>query len=226
MYLVAMHMLVLLSMQGLSDRVLCMLFAPVNPKKDMTQVKLNDVLVLSDGHYKLKRLDYEIQKKDGTWENQKREIFDHGNAVSALLYNTEQKTVILTRQFRIATYINGNASGMLTETCAGLTDGNEPPDEAIKREILEETGYAVATVQKIYQAYSSAGSLTELLYLYVAPYTKAQKVAEGGGLQGEGEEVKVMELSFTAALQMLEQGDIQDAKTIILLQYAQLKGLL
>ena len=191
----------------------------------MAQVKINDAIVLSNKHYVLKQVDYELQKKNREWENQKREVFDHGNAVTALLYNKEQKTVILTRQFRIATYLNGNRSGMLTETCAGLIDKNESPEETIQREIKEETGYDVSGIQKIGQAYTSAGSLTELIYLYVAPYNKEQQVSSGGGLEKEGEDVEVLEIPFEQAIGMLEKGEIQDAKTIILLQYAQLKGL-
>jgi GDP-mannose pyrophosphatase NudK len=196
------------------------------PKNKMARVKINDAKVLSDEHYVLKQYDYELQKRDGEWENQTREVFDHGNAVSALLYNKEHKTVILTKQFRFATYVNGNKDGMLIEACAGLLDkANESPEEAIKREIKEETGYEVTYVQKAGQAYTSAGSLTELIYLYVAAYTKEQQVSEGGGLAKEGEDVEVMEIPFEQAIKMLENGEIQDAKTIMLLQYAQLKGL-
>jgi len=191
----------------------------------MAQVKINDTKILSNEHYVLKQIDFEQQKKNGEWEKQQREVFDHGNAVTALLYNKENKTVILTKQFRIATYINGNESGMLTETCAGLIDNNETPEATIKREIKEETGYEVENVEKVYQAYTSAGSLTELLYLYIASYAKEQKVSAGGGLAKEGEQLQIMEIPFEQAIQMLERGEIQDAKTIILLQYAQLKGL-
>ena len=205
---------------------MCILFAPFT-KNNMAKVKINDAKVLSDKHYVLKQYDYEYQKKDGEWQSYKREVFDHGNAVSALLYNKEHKTVILTRQFRIATYVNGNKDGMLVEACAGLLDkSSETPEEAIKREIKEETGYEIADVQKAGQAYTSAGSLTELIYLYVAPYTNEQQVSQGGGLQKEGEDVEVMEIPFEKAIQMLEKGEIQDAKTIMLLQYAQLKRLI
>lgn len=192
----------------------------------MAQVKIRDEKILSDEHYILKRIDYDIQKKNGEWRTQKREVFDHGNAVTVLLYNQENKTIILTKQFRIPTYVNGNSSGMLLETPAGLLDKNESPEEAILREIKEETGYEISDVQKVYEAYSSAGSLTEKIYYYIAPYTGEQKVAEGGGLEEEGEEVKVIEMPFDEAVQKLDQGEIRDAKTIILLQYALLKNLL
>lgn len=192
----------------------------------MAQVKIKGEKILSNEHYLFKRIDFDIQKKDGSWESQKREVFDHGNAVTVLLYNRKEKTIILTRQFRVATYINGNSSGMLLETPAGLLDGNEPPEEAVIREIREETGYEIPSVQKVYEAYSSAGSVTELIYYYVAPYSKEQKVAEGGGLAEEGEEVQVVEMPFADAVQQLDNGEIRDAKTIVLLQYALLKNLL
>lgn len=202
-----------------------MLFA-TSFKNSMADVKIKKEKVLSDEHYTLKRIDFDIQKKNGEWEEQKREVFDHGNAVTVLLYNTEKKTVLMTRQFRIATYVNGNKDGMLLEIPAGLIDGNEPPEEAILREIKEETGYEIPEVRKVYEAYSSAGSLTELIYYYVAPYTDEQKVSKGGGLEEEGEEVKVIEMHFDEAVQKMESGAIQDAKTILLLQYALLKNLL
>lgn len=192
----------------------------------MAQVKINDAKILSDKHYTFKLLDYDLQKQNGNWEKRKEEIIERGNAVAALLYNKEAGTIILTQQFRIATYINGNKSGMLAEACAGLINGNESPEEAIIREIKEETGYAVTDVQKVYQAYSSAGVLTELLYLYVASYSANQKVSPGSGLEQEKEEINIIELPFAEAIKILEKGGIQDAKTIILLQYAQLKGLM
>lgn len=191
----------------------------------MAQVKIKEEKILSDNHYLLKEVQFDIRKKNGEWETQKREVFDHGNAVTALLYNVEEKTVILTQQFRVATFLNGNSSGMLTEAPAGLLEEKEPPEEAILREISEETGYELTEVQKVFEAYSSAGSLTELIYYYVAPYTKAQKVGKGGGLEEEGEELKIMEVPFAEAVEMVEKGQIRDAKTILLIQYALLKNL-
>ena len=202
-----------------------MLFALIG-KNSMSQVKIKEEKILSDKHYTLKQIDFDIQKKNGEWENQKREVFDHGDAVTALLYNKENRTVILTKQFRIATYVNGNSNGMLLETCAGLLEDNESPEKAIIREIKEETGYAITDVQKVYEGYTSAGVLTELVHFYIAPYTKEQKVDKGGGLEEEGEEVKVIEMPFDEAVQMMERGELRDVKTILLLQYAQLKQLL
>ncbi len=192
----------------------------------MAEVKLKNTEILSDAHYLLKKVSFDLKKKDGTWETQEREVYDHGNAATALLYNKAQRTIILTRQFRVPTYLNGNPTGMLLETCAGLLEEGEDPDETIIREIKEETGYAIDAVQKIYEAYTSAGSLTELLYLYTAEYRKEQKVSTGGGLPDEGEEIKIVELDFDEALQLMDRGGIKDAKTILLLQYARLKQIL
>lgn len=192
----------------------------------MTQVRITNEKILSDEHYILKRIDFDIQKEDGKWQSQKREVFDHGNAVTVLLYNKEAKTVLLVRQFRIPTYINGNPTGMLTETPAGMLDKDESPENAIIREVKEETGYEINEVQKVFEAYSSAGSFTEIIHYYVAPYTKEQKKSKGGGLAEEGESVTLMELPFDETIRMLECGEIKDAKTILLLQYALLKNLL
>jgi len=192
----------------------------------MAEVKLKNTEILSDAHYLLKKVSFDLKKKDGTWQTQEREVYDHGNAATALLYNKAQRTIILTRQFRVPTYLNGNPTGMLLETCAGLLEEGEDPDETIIREIKEETGYAIDAVQKIYEAYTSAGSLTELLYLYIAQYKKEQKVSTGGGLEDEGEEIKIVELDFDEALQLMDSGGIKDVKTILLLQYARLKQIL
>lgn len=137
----------------------------------MAQVKIRDMKVLSDEHCVLHRVEYDIQKKNGEWEGRKHEVYNHGNAVTALLYNKEARTIILTKQFRIASYLNGNKDGMLIETPAGLLEASETPGAAIVREIKEETGYAVTAAEKVLQVYSSPGAYTELLYLFIAPYT-------------------------------------------------------
>lgn len=185
----------------------------------MAKVNIKKTDVISDNHYILKNIHFDVQKKDGSWESQTREVYDHGNAVTVLLYNKEKRTIILTEQLRIATFVNGNEKGTLIETCAGLLEENENPDDAVKREVEEETGYVIDQVTKIYEAYMSAGSLTEKIYYYIAPYTPQQKKSKGGGLEEEQEEINVLEISYDDALNMLDSGVIIDGKTIIMLQY-------
>jgi nudix-type nucleoside diphosphatase (YffH/AdpP family) len=192
----------------------------------MGNIRIKEEKIISDKFCVFKEIEFDLQKKTGEWETQKREVLSHGNAVTAILYNREQKTVLLTRQFRIATYVNGNSSGMLTETCAGLLENNEDPEAAAKREIEEETGYKITGLKKLYEAYSSAGVLTELVHYYLAYYTADQKVSAGGGLEEEGEEVRVMEIPFDDAWHMTEKGELKDAKTILLLLHLKLHELL
>lgn len=179
--------------------------------------------ILSENWYKLYKYTYETTDKKGNKKTESREAYDRGNGATILLYNKEKKTVILTKQFRLPTYINGNADGSMIEACAGLLDKDNPED-CIRKETEEETGYRISHVQKIYEAYMSPGSVTEILYFFVAEYSKDQKVNEGGGVEGE-ENITVLELPFTQAWRMMETGEIKDAKTIMLLQYAKLNSL-
>lgn len=180
--------------------------------------------VLSKNWYTLKKVSYEYRKKDGNIQVQQREAYDRGNGAVILLYNREFKKVILTRQFRLPTYINGNETGMLIEACAGLLD-QDNPEECIIRETEEETGYKISRAEKVYEAYMSPGSVTEILYFFIAEYTPLMKVDEGGGVAHEQEDIEVLEIDFEKALHMVENGEIRDAKTIMLLQYASLKHL-
>ena len=190
-----------------------------NPK-----VKINQVETLSDNWYTLRKYNFDYQLADERWETQEREAYDRGNGAAILLYNQAQKTVILTRQFRLPTYVNGNASGMLIEACAGLLDEDNPED-CIRRETEEETGYQVQDVEKVMEAYMSPGSVTEILYLFIAAYNKAMKIHDGGGVAEEQENIEVLELPFTEAFAMIRSGEIKDAKTIMLLQYLKLEGI-
>lgn len=179
--------------------------------------------ILSDNWYTLRKVTFEWQKKNGEWQKQSREAYDRGNGATILLYNNISKTVILTNQFRIPTYVNGNETGMLIEACAGLLDKDDA-ENCIKRETEEETGYKISQVKKVFESYMSPGSVTEILYFFVAEYTKEQKVNEGGGVTDE-EDIDVLELDFATALEMMENGEIKDGKTIMLLQYAQIHQL-
>ncbi len=189
------------------------------------RIKIIETKILSDNWYTLKKVTYEYTHKDGNVETQVREAYDRGNGATILLYNKEQRTVILTRQFRLPTYINGNETGMLIESCAGLLD-KDNPEECVRRESEEETGYKVSDVKKIFEAYMSPGSVTEIVHFFIAEYSKDMKVAEGGGVEEEQENIEVLELSFDEALKMIDTGEIRDGKTIMLLQYVRLKGVL
>ncbi|WP_336687441.1 GDP-mannose pyrophosphatase NudK [Chryseobacterium bernardetii] len=189
---------------------------------DITILKTD---ILSNNWYTLNKVTFTVRKKDGTTEIQSREAYDRGNGAVILLYNKISDTVILTRQFRLPTYINGNTSGMLIEACAGLLD-NDNPEDCIKRETEEETGYKISKVEKVFEAYMSPGSVTEILYFFVAEYSSDMKINDGGGLEEEGEQIEVLELSFNEALTMIDTGEIKDAKTIMLLQHLRIKGIL
>jgi nudix-type nucleoside diphosphatase (YffH/AdpP family) len=181
--------------------------------------------LLSGNWYRLEKVSYDFQMKNGEWENHTREAYDRGNGATILLYNTQKETVILTRQFRLPTYLNGNQSGFLIEACAGLLD-QDNPEECIRKETEEETVYQVKSVRKIFESYMSPGSVTEILYFFIAEYSDDMKVSSGGGLQDEQENIEVLELSFKQSIEMIRAGEIKDAKTIMLLQFLQIEKIL
>ena len=187
-------------------------------------IKLQKTELLSDNWYILNKVTFDYQKKDDSWITQKREVYDRGNGAAILLYNSTQKTVILTRQFRLPTYLNGNETGMMIEVCAGLLD-QDHPEQCIIRETEEETGYRLTKVTKIMETYMSPGAVTEILYLFVGEYDESMKVSDGGGVAHEEENIDVMEMTYDEAYAMIESGKITDAKTIMLLQYAKIKNL-
>jgi len=181
--------------------------------------------LLSDNWYTLNKFTYDYHKEDGSWEAQEREAYDRGNGAAILLYNRKKGTVVLTRQFRMPTYVNGNPNGMMIEVCAGLLDGNNP-EECIKKEVEEETGYQIDNVQKVFESYMSPGSVTEILHFFIGAYEEKMKIGEGGGAHDETENIEVLEFSFDVAMNMVKRSEIRDAKTILLLQYAQINKLI
>lgn len=179
---------------------------------------------LSDDWYTLKKYTFDLQRQNGEWQRQSREVYDRGNGATILLYNRERRTVILTRQFRFPTYMNGYP-GYLIETAAGLLD-NMDAESRIKAEAEEETGFRLANVQKVFEAFMSPGSVTEKLHFFIAEYTARDKVSTGGGLAAEGEDIEVLEMGFDEALTGIDSGAIVDGKTIMLLYYVAHKGIL
>lgn len=188
-------------------------------------IKIIKTEILSDNWYTLRKVTFEYIEPDGTAETQSREAYDRGNGAVILLYNQPKKSVILTRQFRLPTYLNGNSSGMMIEACAGVLDEDDPAD-CIRRETMEETGYELADVQKVMEAYMTPGSVTEKLHFFIASYSSAMKKGMGGGVDYEHEHIEVVEMRIDVAMKMISTGEIIDAKTIMLLQYVKLHGIL
>lgn len=179
--------------------------------------------ILSENYFLLRHMTYELTRRDGSVVRHKREVYDRGNGATVLLYNPNKQSVVLVRQFRVATWVNGNPDGMLIETCAGLLD-NDAPEVCIRKEAIEETGYQVGEARKVFELYMSPGGVTELIHFFIAEYSEAQRANRGGGV--DDEDIEVLELPFVRALEMIASGEIQDGKAVILLQYLQNSGLM
>ena len=190
------------------------------------QIKNITKKVLSKAWATLNEIQYDYQFKDGSWKRLSRESYNRGNGTCILLYNQEKGTVILTKQFRMPAYENDKKDGMSIEACAGAIDKNESPEITIIREVEEEVGYKLQKVEQVMEAYSSPGALTEKMYFFVGAYSEAMKVNSGGGVASENEDIEVLEFAFSNSMQMIDSGEIKDAKTIMLLQYAQINKLL
>jgi nudix-type nucleoside diphosphatase (YffH/AdpP family) len=194
-------------------------------RRSSDRVTIDHVEMLHDGWSKLRQYRIRYRRGDGIEQKLIRETYDRGDGATILLYNKQRGTVILTTQFRMPAFVSGHADAMLLEAPAGLLDDDNPED-AIRREAEEETGYRIANVRKIFAAYMSPGSVAEQIHFFVAEYADADKVGAGGGHPSEGEDIEVLEVPMAEALAMVEDGRIVDAKTIILLYHARLKGLI
>jgi len=184
------------------------------------RIRIKDERVLSNHYGTLKSTTFEWRRNDGQWQTMTRDVFDRGNAAAILPYNLGRRTVVLTRQFRLPTYVNGY-DDLLIEAVAGLLD-NAAPEDRIRAEAEEEIGYRLHHVHKLFESFMSPGAVTEKIHFFIAEYEPEMRVGSGGGLAGEGEDIEVLELPIEEALAMVDDGRIADAKTIILLQYAAL----
>ena len=182
------------------------------------RILIQEIKTLSDDWYVLKKTTFNYRRRDGVWQTLSRETYDRGNGATILLYDPNRRTVILTRQFRFPAYVSG-WTDLLIEAPAGLLD-NASPEERIRTETEEETGYRVRDVRKVFEAFMSPGSVTEILHFFIGLYTPSDQIADGGGNELEGEDIEVFELTIDDALEMIQNGFIRDGKTIILLQYA------
>ncbi len=190
----------------------------------MMEIKILSKKILSGKKYLLSEIEYRYTDVKGEEKVATREVYDRKNGAVVLLYNPEKKTVVLTRQFRMPSFLNGNKSGMLIEACAGVLDEDDP-ELCARREAEEETGYRISEVKKVFEVYMSPGGITEILYFFTGIYSENSKISEGGGLEAENEEIDVLEMPFEKAYAMIGTGEIRDAKTIMLLQHAVISKL-
>lgn len=181
-------------------------------------VVIKSVTNLSNDWYKLDKYNLDYKQRNGQWVNQNREVYDRGDGAAILLFNKEKQTLILTKQFRLPSYVNGNKDGMMIEVCAGLLD-NDDPLTCIVKEAEEETGYGISNPKKVFEIYSTPGAVSEKIHYFIAEYTSEMQISGGGGLAEETEDIEVLELPIKEAYQMVLNGEIKDAKTIILIQH-------
>ncbi len=194
--------------------------------RDLTgnpDVVVRDVELLASGWHVLRRTTLDRRRRDGRWVTEQRETYDRGNGATLLLYDVARRTVLLTRQFRFPVYVNGHPDGLLIEAAAGLLD-DDSAEVAVRREAEEELGVSVGVVQHLFDIWMSPGSVTERLHFFAAPYVPGDVTGPGGGLEEEGEDIEVVELDVDDALDMVDDGRIADAKTVLLLQWAALRG--
>jgi nudix-type nucleoside diphosphatase (YffH/AdpP family) len=189
------------------------------------RVRITGIEVLSDNWYTLRKATFEFEHTDGTWSTQHREAYDRGNGATALLFDPDRRTVVLTRQFRMPAYLNGHPDGMLIETPGGLVDADDADNAvtAVRREIEEETGYVVDELRPLFDVFMSPGSVTERVVFFTGTYHRAQRTGPGGGHAHEGEDIEVLEIPLDDAAAMIGSGEIRDAKTIMLIQWALLQ---
>ncbi len=191
---------------------------------DGERIRVRDVRVLSDDWYVLRKTIFDYQRRNGTWQTLSRETYDRGNGAVILPYDPSRGTLLLTRQFRYPAYVNGHPEPLI-EAVAGLLD-ERTPEDAIRHEAEEEAGCRIAQPRRVFEAFMSPGSVTERLVFFVAEYSYSDRTAGGGGVVAEGEDIEVLELTLDEALAMVGDGRIMDAKTVMLLQYAKIQGLL
>jgi nudix-type nucleoside diphosphatase (YffH/AdpP family) len=184
------------------------------------RIRIHQTTTLSKQRYELKSIEFAWHRRDGEWQSLKREVYEKGNGATILLTNRARRSVVLIRQFRLPTFLNGYREELI-EAAAGMLD-DATPEDRIRAEVEEETGYTVHHVEKVFEAFMSPGALSEKLYFFIAEYDPASRAGEGGGLKHEGEDITVLELPFDDAMAMIGDGRICDAKTIMLLQHAKL----
>ena len=182
--------------------------------------------VISNIWAKLEQVSFDFTFKNGKTERLTHEVYGKNDGVAVLLYNPLTNKIILSKQFRIPMYVAGVKNGFSIEVCGGSIDKDESPETTVIRETKEEVGYNISELKKVSTIFLSPGLMKEQVHLYVAKYREEDKVENGGGLAAENEEITVLETDFNDALKMIENDEIIDARTIMLLQYAQINELM
>jgi len=180
----------------------------------------NERIVFND-HYKMIKATVTYDTFKGNTINTERLAFERGDSVAILLYEKETKSILAINQFRYPTCKNGE--GWLIEIPAGSLEENEKPENCIKREVMEELGYQLTTVQLIKTFYTSPGASTERIFLYYSEISINDKTEEGGGNSEENEDIQLIKIPVAEIPSKISE--IKDAKTILALQWFLLKNI-
>jgi GDP-mannose pyrophosphatase NudK len=191
----------------------------------MADIQILNSKTLSCTKYLLEEITFSHTNRKGKKQISKWEIYHRSLAATILLYDPDRRMILLAKQLRLPVYLK-DQSGYLIETCAGMIDKDELPEQSIIREVEEELGYRISEIEQIAEAYLSPAAITEYIYFFVGKYTPEMKVSEGGGKEDEGEDIRNIEWSFDEAKQKLLNGEIRDVKTILLLQHAVIRGII
>lgn len=187
------------------------------------KIKILSTKVVSNFWGTLEHVKFNYTFKNGETVNLIHEVYGKSDGVALLLFNKKNKTVILTKQFRMPMYVAGVNGGFSYEVCGGVIDNNEVPEQSVVREAKEEIGYRILNLEKVMTLFLSPGIVKEQVHLYIGEYDNDCKVEPGGGVASENEEIEIEELTIIEAFKMIEEQKITDARTILLLQHISLK---
>jgi len=146
-----------------------------------------------------------------------RQMEDHGQAASVLPYDPDRRVALLARLPRAGPLFCGE-DAQIMEACAGIIDPGETPESAARREGLEELGVRLAELEPVSRAWAAPGVSSEAISLYLAAYTASDRVEAGGGVEGENEQIEVLELPLRDLARMADAGEVRDLKTLAMIQ--------
>ncbi len=172
---------------------------------------------LCNDYAELKKLTFRQRRRDGSEQEETREVYANAGGAAVLLYNPAKRTVLLTRQFRIGARLAGH-DGFMIEVPAGMLDDTDP-HERVRAELCEETGFRGHALRKMIEFFPNPSSLTETVHCFLGEYGERDRKGEGGGKEEEGEDIEVLEMDVEEAFRLVKEGGIVDAKTVILLQF-------